>query len=346
MYSVWLLRIMAGTTNYFKMVEFILGISAMMLGIHSVYGDMIFVQTVNDSYTFTLNADLYYKPKDAWRYSVVDGPKRWVPLLESEQWNVEYNPFDYRKFDAVGVYLNIPGQLKIVARFSVEGTTHEYKFNHTFHGSRSNMNKMGNDSFIKRDQFLNLLNNGTMTIRCDVEFIIPYSYFRHDIFEILERIEPDFDLVVGADRIKTNSQFLSLISPVFKNLISNSSDLIAELKIDNFTYDAVKTAIDMSYGHRIHNLTAAAVIDVLYFAEEFELTSIAEKLEESLSYSVFPQNFIAITDFAFKNEKKELQTACVEFFKKNREQITQTREFAELNPLYRAELFRKALNLD
>uniref|UniRef100_A0A7E4VIV6 BTB domain-containing protein n=1 Tax=Panagrellus redivivus TaxID=6233 RepID=A0A7E4VIV6_PANRE len=323
--------------------KFLLRLSVMMLVPCTVQGFMVFVQKVYDSYTFTLDEALYYKSENIWFSTAVEGPKRVIPILESKTWHVVCYPFDNRNYDAVGVYLNVPGVMRVIATFSVVGTSHAMNFTHTF----PKTDTVGIEKFILREEFLGLLVDGTVTIQCEVEFHIPYQYFRHDVFEISKYRVPDFELIVEDKRVKTHRYFLQLISPVFEELITNLTDLKPTgLKIDNFTFSTVKLAMEMAYGLSIYDLTVAKVIDVFQFAIEYDLKSLADKLEEALVDNIALDTFYTIVDFAGRNGKELLQQACAVFFKDNREQITQTREFSKINPVYMADLFRMSLAFD
>uniref|UniRef100_A0A7E4W9P3 Sphingomyelin phosphodiesterase n=1 Tax=Panagrellus redivivus TaxID=6233 RepID=A0A7E4W9P3_PANRE len=133
--------------------------------------------------------------------------------------------------------------------------------------------------------------------------------------------------------------FLSLLSPIFDEMITNSTHMgSTKIIIDDFSFGTVQTAMNISYGHVMYNLTELVIIDVFKFVVKYDIKAITEELEDALFFNISAKNFHAVTSFAWKNDRKRLQQKLISLFKKYPQQFTSIPGFNKLGPIVTAEL--------
>uniref|UniRef100_A0A7E4UQC3 BTB domain-containing protein n=2 Tax=Panagrellus redivivus TaxID=6233 RepID=A0A7E4UQC3_PANRE len=187
------------------------------------------------------------------------------------------------------------------------------------------------------------------TITCILEFDIDKQ---HDasvprVYQLFRHESPDFELVVDSNRVPAHKNFLSLISPVFKAMLS--SDIAEskpnEVKITDFSFDTVKAAIDFCYGRELEDLSLGTAVNILRFCHKYSITAAIEEIEKLSLFDLTTDSFCKIVRYAYDCRKIKLLDKCCEFFKGHQDGIKAKAEFVDFPLILVVDVLKKAFTL-
>uniref|UniRef100_A0A7E4V640 BTB domain-containing protein n=1 Tax=Panagrellus redivivus TaxID=6233 RepID=A0A7E4V640_PANRE len=167
----------------------------------------------------------------------------------------------------------------------------------------------------------------------------------NDTIENALHYPPDTDIVVGESSLKVHRHFLRTISPVFNACFANDSKeaQTGVLKIDDFKFGSVKNAIDYCHGRDVPNLSVEEAIDVLRFADKYDMKFVITIFEEALFRGLSYENFNPIAQYAWKYEREDLKKHCNKYYKENAMRLIFDENFLALPTAIREEIMRNAL---
>uniref|UniRef100_A0A7E4UUQ4 BTB domain-containing protein n=1 Tax=Panagrellus redivivus TaxID=6233 RepID=A0A7E4UUQ4_PANRE len=302
--------------------------------------------TVKDCVTFkVLKSDLTEKKVEEY----METPERCIPCSDNLMWLIRYYPTG-RRLDSIKtfcVYLKAQQITDAKMRVGVDGS-----------GTNLRASELPNPSggwiqyiSVRHEHLKQWFKNDKLTITCRVELDITVPLTMHvkpHIFESCEHVPTDFELVVGSNRLPVHKSFLSMISPVFHAMFlhetaENRSEVVEITDID---FGTVKAAIDFCYGRRFQNPTVESVVDVLRFADKYNIKTITNPLEKIPLTSMSIDNFCAIVHYAYDCSKEALFTECSNFYKRHENDIKKVEKFGKLPPQLITELLKGAFNLN
>uniref|UniRef100_A0A7E4V9B2 BTB domain-containing protein n=1 Tax=Panagrellus redivivus TaxID=6233 RepID=A0A7E4V9B2_PANRE len=129
----------------------------------------------------------------------------------------------------------------------------------------------------------------------------------------------DARFVIGTETISVHRQFLCMISPVLKNYFTNDSieSQTGAINVTDFTVDVVKNVVDFCYGCDVGAKTIPEIVDMLRFADKYDIKCVTKKLEHFPFESLNLDNFCIVVRYAYDLELSELFENCCEFYGKN-----------------------------
>uniref|UniRef100_A0A7E4W537 BTB domain-containing protein n=1 Tax=Panagrellus redivivus TaxID=6233 RepID=A0A7E4W537_PANRE len=156
----------------------------------------------------------------------------------------------------------------------------------------------------------------------------------HFLLDSSKHCDPDVDIVVGEKQFKVHNGYITMISPVFYAMFDHDTKEARNncIPIPDFDFDIVKNAIDFCYGNELPQLSIWKVVDVLRFADKYDIRGVTTILEGVLLDNLTVNTFSAIADYAWQFNKDNIQQKCVSFFNKNRAEISKLEEFVTLSP--------------
>uniref|UniRef100_A0A7E4V664 BTB domain-containing protein n=1 Tax=Panagrellus redivivus TaxID=6233 RepID=A0A7E4V664_PANRE len=176
-------------------------------------------------------------------------------------------------------------------------------------------------------------------VKCDVEFtshrsgmILPNPSI-DNFFQDAPHYASDAEFVVGNDHLKVHRSFLSIISPVLYGYFEHDTQECRTgiITITDFEFKTVKNVIDYAYGRAIGEKTITDVIDMLRFADKYDIKTIS-KLENILQIDLNADTFATVVQYAWDFDKKELQTKCARYYRQNFQTLTFSTGFVRLTP--------------
>uniref|UniRef100_A0A7E4WB23 BTB domain-containing protein n=1 Tax=Panagrellus redivivus TaxID=6233 RepID=A0A7E4WB23_PANRE len=110
-------------------------------------------------------------------------------------------------------------------------------------------------------------------------FQLPTNF--HEYYDI----PTDFKIQCGNNFYEVHKDVLSKISPVFKAMIQNNviESSSNKLEIKDFSFETVEIALNYCYERPLSDLSVALVIDVLYFANKYDMIASFVQLEGLLT---------------------------------------------------------------
>uniref|UniRef100_A0A7E5A1M1 BTB domain-containing protein n=1 Tax=Panagrellus redivivus TaxID=6233 RepID=A0A7E5A1M1_PANRE len=192
--------------------------------------------------------------------------------------------------------------------------------------------------------------NQEMEIRCTLELIVDADFIpgiRTDFHEY-NNVLTDFQIHCGNDHYEVHKDVLSKISPVFEamlrhNFVEKSSN---KLKIDDFDFKTLETALNFIYGRPCPPLSVKLGINVLHFANKYNITDIFTQLEKVLLYNLSATNFCVILRYADDCAKTKFFAECAMFYKNNERIINITEDLTTLGYSLVIKLYKTAYNFE
>uniref|UniRef100_A0A7E4UVX1 BTB domain-containing protein n=1 Tax=Panagrellus redivivus TaxID=6233 RepID=A0A7E4UVX1_PANRE len=285
--------------------------------------------TFKDSTTLTLTkADLTGKKVG----DRILTPKRNVPYSDGLQWWIRWYPAGKTKDakDYVSVVMWVNKSVKTNLTVAVDGSSINETTKCSFQGPSKSY---GWPKYASHEQLHPLFRDGKLTITCNVEFdIVPPIFSIPRNFQMFESVPMDVDFVIGSERVPAHKSFLALISPVLQAMFKhNSAELKSgEIKITEFDFETVKTAIDICYGREFETLSVETIVGILRFCDKYFITPVVKELERQPLLHPSVDNFFTVINYAYDCNKDALMAECYNFFKINQNEIKAKEKFAEL----------------
>uniref|UniRef100_A0A7E4ZXJ9 BTB domain-containing protein n=1 Tax=Panagrellus redivivus TaxID=6233 RepID=A0A7E4ZXJ9_PANRE len=300
------------------------------------------VKLVTDSYSFEI-------PETA--LSMDNGVElatemRPITQIEGLQWCIEYSPAGYDKEDAgfISVFLNVTKAVGIRYVFAVKNTAvqlHEQFFadepmsfgaHHLI--SHDNLRKSG------------AMQNGKFVITCNAEFEVPLAKVEDPlpIQDLLLESCPQVTFVVGNDTVKMNKAILTNISPVFNAMFNHDTKeaKTGTVQIEDFNLKTIQKVKNFCLGSELDNFTFQEGIEVLKFADKYDIQGLQEYLEIFLSINITVDNFCDLVSYAWAYSRDGLKEKCAHYFSEHGDGVYLTAAFVELEPTVMASLVKAA----
>uniref|UniRef100_A0A7E4W961 BTB domain-containing protein n=1 Tax=Panagrellus redivivus TaxID=6233 RepID=A0A7E4W961_PANRE len=177
--------------------------------------------------------------------------------------------------------------------------------------------------------------NGKLTITCNAKFkiTVPLTPMAPRIYQYCDNVPKDFWIVVGEVRLDVHKNFLSLISPIFhsKFVPGTVESESGEIEITDFDLPTVKAAIDYCYGIEPIGVSVDTIVDILRFAEKYNIKSVTNQLEQQYLHFLSLDDFCAIVKYAWEYSRSDLKIACAKFYNQNKEKTTNLTKFFDLS---------------
>uniref|UniRef100_A0A7E4ZYQ5 BTB domain-containing protein n=1 Tax=Panagrellus redivivus TaxID=6233 RepID=A0A7E4ZYQ5_PANRE len=144
----------------------------------------------------------------------------------------------------------------------------------------------------------------------------------------------DARIVVGAHTLDIHRHVLCMISPVFHATFTHDTkeSQTGTVDIKDFDFVTVKNVIDSCYGRECAAKSLADRLNMLRFADKYDIRAVSESLETLLNDGLTLESFCAITEYAWDLDKAELKLKCAKFYKDNVAEITFRPDFGNMNP--------------
>uniref|UniRef100_A0A7E4UTP3 BTB domain-containing protein n=1 Tax=Panagrellus redivivus TaxID=6233 RepID=A0A7E4UTP3_PANRE len=298
--------------------------------------------TVKDSVTFTVLKSQLTEKKEG---EYFETPKRCIPFSDGLKWLVRWSPVasDYlcyvylvaEQVTTANMRVTIDGSDKTLMAFGTNDTSVDWIQCASVHYE------------VLRPVF----KNDKLTITCKVQLDISVPLTMNEkphLFESCEHMPTDFELIVGSDRLPVHKNFLSFISPVFHAMFlhETAESQSENVEITDVGFDTVTAAIDYCYGRQLQNPTAESIVDILRFADKYNIKAITSPLEKIPMISMSVENFSAIVHYAYDCSKEALFTECTNFYKQHENDIKKVEKFGKLPPQLVTELLKDAFSLN
>uniref|UniRef100_A0A7E4VWS7 BTB domain-containing protein n=1 Tax=Panagrellus redivivus TaxID=6233 RepID=A0A7E4VWS7_PANRE len=129
----------------------------------------------------------------------------------------------------------------------------------------------------------------------------------------------DARIVVGNDTLEVHRHILCLISPVFHAEFTHDTKEAKNgtINIKDFDFATVKNVIDTCYGRECAADSLADYIDMLRFADKYDIRSLTQSIEPFINDDVTLESFCVITNYAWDLDKTDLKSKCAKFYKDN-----------------------------
>uniref|UniRef100_A0A7E5A165 BTB domain-containing protein n=1 Tax=Panagrellus redivivus TaxID=6233 RepID=A0A7E5A165_PANRE len=140
----------------------------------------------------------------------------------------------------------------------------------------------------------------------------------HEIMQFDEQ-SCDLKIVVGNLHLWVHKAFFKLVSPVFAAMFAHNTKeaQTATIRIKDYDYATVKTAIDLLYGRPFKPNSIQEVIAVTRFAEKYMIKTAVERLETWLTGNITIDNFGAIVEYALTHSSHKLKRRCASFYREH-----------------------------
>uniref|UniRef100_A0A7E4V3M8 BTB domain-containing protein n=1 Tax=Panagrellus redivivus TaxID=6233 RepID=A0A7E4V3M8_PANRE len=158
---------------------------------------------------------------------------------------------------------------------------------------------------------------------------------------------PIFDVafIVGGNKLPANRGFLSMMSPVFRAMFAHNTqdDEKGTIEITDFDFYTVSNVMNFCYGMDTGARSVVEVIQMLLFADKYDIQTVIKRCDEALCTHITSENFCHIADYVWTMNRSELKPVCVEFFRQNHPKITLTPSFAGLPFFVREGIIQEAV---
>uniref|UniRef100_A0A7E4VW38 BTB domain-containing protein n=1 Tax=Panagrellus redivivus TaxID=6233 RepID=A0A7E4VW38_PANRE len=187
-------------------------------------------------------------------------------------------------------------------------------------------------------------------VTCEVEFAFlgPLIRLSPCLAPYSDHGPSDFELVVGFRRVKVHKRFLSLISPVFHAMLSHDTAeaKFGKVKITDFDFETVKTAIDFCLGRKLEAQSVETVVGILRFADKYAIDTVTDQLSKIPRSNLSIDTFPTIVHYAYDCSDSDLFDECCAFFKEHQRLIRATEKFSQLPPSSVAHLLGTTFDLE
>uniref|UniRef100_A0A7E4VZ37 BTB domain-containing protein n=1 Tax=Panagrellus redivivus TaxID=6233 RepID=A0A7E4VZ37_PANRE len=143
----------------------------------------------------------------------------------------------------------------------------------------------------------------------------------------------DARITVGNNSLNVHRHVLCMISPVFHAAFAYDTKEAKTSTIDikEVDFATVKNVIDACYGREYNAKTFDDFMDMLKFADMYEIKPLIEKLEVFLADELKVDSFCVFADYAWNLDKTDLKLKLAEFFSENSSEIVNRLDFVNLD---------------
>uniref|UniRef100_A0A7E4V6T4 BTB domain-containing protein n=1 Tax=Panagrellus redivivus TaxID=6233 RepID=A0A7E4V6T4_PANRE len=169
-----------------------------------------------------------------------------------------------------------------------------------------------------------------------------------DLVKYADHCEKDVEILVGKTLVlKVHRYFLSLISPVFQTYFAHKTKEAStgQINITDFDVDTVKNVFSYCYGTDIGRKNVPEIVNMLRFADKYDIKIITHNLEDCLYEDINSKNFATITQYAYDLDRSYMQHKCAMFYRHNHASLTLTAEFGSLSALIKDKLICRAIHI-
>uniref|UniRef100_A0A7E4W8T2 BTB domain-containing protein n=1 Tax=Panagrellus redivivus TaxID=6233 RepID=A0A7E4W8T2_PANRE len=169
-----------------------------------------------------------------------------------------------------------------------------------------------------------------------------------DFIKASNHYTPDARIVVGKDVLDVHRHILCLISPVFHAEFTHDTKeaKTGTINIKDFDFATVKNVIDTCYGRECTADSLVDFMDMLRFADKYDIRTVAETIVPFLDDDLTLDSFCAIANYAWDLDKTDLKLKCAKFYRDNVAQITFCPEFVNMNPATIVDIIRLGASID
>uniref|UniRef100_A0A7E4ZSU6 BTB domain-containing protein n=1 Tax=Panagrellus redivivus TaxID=6233 RepID=A0A7E4ZSU6_PANRE len=205
-----------------------------------------------------------------------------------------------------------------------------------------------NPWFISHDELRKsgAIQNGKFVVSCDIEFNLPWSKLDNipPIHCLLLKTCPQVKLIVGEDTVEMNKAILTSISPVFNAMFSHDTKeaRTGSVRIPDFDFNTVQNVRRFCLGVEF-DFTTKECIDMLKFADKYDIKGLQDYLEVCLINNLTADNFCAVADYAWTHSRDTVKINCAQYFSNYGEGVFLTSAFAGLEPTIMASLVKAAV---
>uniref|UniRef100_A0A7E4VUM3 BTB domain-containing protein n=1 Tax=Panagrellus redivivus TaxID=6233 RepID=A0A7E4VUM3_PANRE len=152
----------------------------------------------------------------------------------------------------------------------------------------------------------------------------------------------DARVVVGNHTLEVHRHVLCIVSPVFNAAFTHDTKeaKTGTIIIKDFDFTTVKNVIDSCYGRECAAESLADYINMLRFADKYDIRSLTQSLEPFINDDITLESFCAIANYAWDLDKTDLKSKCAKFYKDNVAQVTFCPEFVNMNPATIVDIIR------
>uniref|UniRef100_A0A7E4ZQK5 BTB domain-containing protein n=1 Tax=Panagrellus redivivus TaxID=6233 RepID=A0A7E4ZQK5_PANRE len=168
----------------------------------------------------------------------------------------------------------------------------------------------------------------------------------NDFIESSNHCSSDARIVVGKDTLEVHRHVLCIVSPVFDAAFTHDTKeaKTGTIIIKDFDFTTVKNVIDTCYGRECAVDSLADFIDMLRFADKYDIRSIIKTIEPFLDLSI--ESLCVIAKYAWDLEKTDLKLKCAKFYKENHANITFLPEFVNMDSNIIVDIIRLGASID
>uniref|UniRef100_A0A7E4VPS8 BTB domain-containing protein n=1 Tax=Panagrellus redivivus TaxID=6233 RepID=A0A7E4VPS8_PANRE len=270
-----------------------------------------------------------------------------IAQIEGLKWWLEVCPAGFAKSNAVfiSVFVKVTKHVDIRTVFTLKNTTFEIQDSWI---ADDNL-RFGYDNLFSHDYFLNngAIHNGKFVITCKVEFEVPIIDLKPlpNIHALLLKTCPQIAFKVGDESVLMNKAILTSISPVFHAMFDHDTKeaKINVVEIKDFDIDTVYKVMYFCLGIELNNLTTKESIEMLKFADKYDIQGLQKYFEAVLIASITADNICDIVNYAWTYSRDTVNTKCACFFSKSSESVVLTSAFADLEPTVMSSLVKAAV---
>uniref|UniRef100_A0A7E4V7G6 BTB domain-containing protein n=1 Tax=Panagrellus redivivus TaxID=6233 RepID=A0A7E4V7G6_PANRE len=154
-----------------------------------------------------------------------------------------------------------------------------------------------------------------------------------DFFKRSIDFPTDARITVGNKSLDVHRHVLCMISPVLHAAFTYDTKEAKTSTIDikEVDFATVKNVIDACYGREYNAKTFNDFMDMLKFADMYDIQPLIEKLELVLAEELQVDSFCVFANYAWNLDKPDLKLKIAEFFCENSSEIVNRLDFVNLD---------------
>uniref|UniRef100_A0A7E4VIF9 BTB domain-containing protein n=1 Tax=Panagrellus redivivus TaxID=6233 RepID=A0A7E4VIF9_PANRE len=182
---------------------------------------------------------------------------------------------------------------------------------------------LGENGFIRIDITFTNFKSDIYTSGIVDDFITNTSHYATDV-----------TILIGDKSLEVHRYMLFMISPVFQAEFEHDTEeaKTGKIKITDFEFATVKNVVDYCYGRECEAKTTLDLVNMLRFADKYDIRTIIKSIEPLLSRNLSIDSFCPIAQYAWDCERKDLQSKCALCYKENIASIGLSQSFINMNP--------------
>uniref|UniRef100_A0A7E4V1F7 BTB domain-containing protein n=2 Tax=Panagrellus redivivus TaxID=6233 RepID=A0A7E4V1F7_PANRE len=299
------------------------------------------IKLVTDSYSFEIPERALSRDNGA----ELTTEMRPITQIEGLEWCIEYSPagLGIQRAGFLSVFIKVTKPIAFRYVFGVKNTAVKVR------GACSAGNLSSSFELFSHDELRNSggIQDGKFVITCDVEFEVPIAEFEEtpSIHELLLESCPQIAFVVGKDTVKMNKAILTSVSSVFHAMFSHDMKEARtdSVKVTDFDVKTIENVNYFCLGIELDDLTTNESIQVLKFADKYDIKGLQTYLESFLVENITADNFCDIVNYAWTHSRDFMKTKCARYFSMYGEGVFLTSAFADLEPTIMASLVKAAV---